>query len=111
MAVGSAQGIAPLGELLAYEDIDAAEENADWITARLMSYVGVYLIGKFAGKWVVDIDPQSPTYARYLVELPAPNGGPDVRIDVVGEIDAFLHEPEGHSFLMFIVGLEGRFPL
>ncbi|MFP8963607.1 hypothetical protein ACLIYP_24115 [Streptomyces nanhaiensis] len=102
-------GLAKLDALYEYEDIEAiSEEDTIWVTAQLLAYVATYLIKKFDGRWVVDTDRGSPSYARYLVALPAPRGDGDVLIDIGKEVDSFLHEPVGRSLLKFIIRLEGK---
>ncbi|WP_326609574.1 hypothetical protein OG949_04990 [Streptomyces scopuliridis] len=102
-------GLATLDSLFEHEDIEAINhEDATWITSHLLAYVAIYLIKKFEGRWAVDTDRESPTYARYLVELPAPYGGESVRIDVAQEVHTFLHEPMGRSLLQLVIRLEGK---
>lgn len=102
-------GLAKLDALYEYEDVEEiGEEDAVWVTSQLLAYVATYLIRKFDGRWVVDTDRSSPSYARYLVALPAPRGGEDVCIDVGEEVDSFLHEPAGRSLLKFVIRLEGK---
>ncbi|MGW7366511.1 hypothetical protein ACWGI8_24510 [Streptomyces sp. NPDC054841] len=102
-------GLATLDSLIEHEDIkEISPEDATWITSHLLAYVAVYLIKKFKGRWIVDTDRESSSYARYLVELPAPRGGDSVRIDVAQEVHDFLHEPMGRSLLQLVIRLEGK---
>ncbi|MBK5302014.1 MULTISPECIES: hypothetical protein [Gammaproteobacteria] len=44
-----------------------SEENRAWFITRIGYYIGEYLISLYDGLWLVDKDPSSPTFARYVV--------------------------------------------
>lgn len=100
--------IPDLDELYEYEDVESlGDEDFAKVSSVLLAFVGVYLIKKFNGRWDVESDPDSSSHARYLVCLPDPHGVSEVRIDVGGNVNKFLHEPIGRSFLQFLIRLEG----
>lgn len=87
---------------------ELTEEEFNDVFSVLLAYVSVYLLKKFDGRWVVDSDRSSPSYARYLVALPAGRGEGEVHIDVGEEVNAYLHEPMGRSLLQLVIRLEGK---
>lgn len=100
--------IADLDELYEYEDVEElGDEDFAKVFSVLLSFVGYYLIHKFTGNWKVDADRESPSYARYLVCLPDPHSDSEVRIDIGEEVNDFLREPAGRSFLQLLIRLEG----
>lgn len=44
-----------------------SEENRVWLVTRIGYYIGEYLISLLGGYWLVDEDPLSPSFARYVV--------------------------------------------
>ncbi|MBF6028399.1 hypothetical protein ICY20_11660 [Pseudomonas sp. P115] len=44
-----------------------SEENRAWLVTRIGYYIGEYLISLLGGYWLVDQDPSSPSFARYVV--------------------------------------------
>lgn len=44
-----------------------SEENRVWLVTRIGYYIGEYLISLLGGYWLVDQDPLSPSFARYVV--------------------------------------------
>lgn len=102
-------GLTMLDSIYEHEDVAASSaEDADWMTSRLQAYVASYLIKKYGGRWVVDRNRRSRSYARYVVALPPPSGGADVRIDVQAEVEEFLAETRGRSLLRFIMKLQKK---
>ncbi|WP_330358803.1 hypothetical protein [Streptomyces chartreusis] len=105
-------GLADLDSMYEYEEpTELSEEEFNDIFSLLLAYVSVYLIRKFDGRWVVDSERDSPSYARYLVALPAGRGESEVRIDVGEEVNAYLHELTGRSLLQLVIRLEGKVAL
>ncbi|ONH54207.1 hypothetical protein SAMN04490182_5655 [Pseudomonas cedrina] len=44
-----------------------SEENRVWFVTRIGYYIGEYLISLFDGCWLLDDDPLSPSFAKYVV--------------------------------------------
>lgn len=44
-----------------------SEENRVWLITRIGYYIGEYLVCLYDGLWLVDKDPSSPTFAKYVV--------------------------------------------
>ncbi|MCD5977711.1 hypothetical protein [Pseudomonas quasicaspiana] len=44
-----------------------SEENRVWLITRIGYYIGEYLVCLYHGLWLVDKDPSSPTFAKYVV--------------------------------------------
>lgn len=44
-----------------------SEENRAWLVTRIGYYIGESLISLLGGYWLVDQDPSSPSFARYVV--------------------------------------------
>ena len=44
-----------------------SEENRAWLVTRIGYYIGECLISLLGGYWLVDQDPLSPSFARYVV--------------------------------------------
>lgn len=108
LAEPSLLGLGPLDELLAGERQAPPGEQDVWLVSHVLAYVAVYLIAKFDGTWVVDEDPSSPTFGRYLVSVAAPDTGARVLIDPAEEAVQFLDEPAGRSLLLRVVDIEKR---
>lgn len=77
-----------------------------WVESRLHAYVGLYLIVKFDGRWLVDGDPNCVTFARYLVEVRHPEDGGPVRFDVGARVHDFLYGPPLRSLASMIIEME-----
>lgn len=43
------------------------EDERRWLAAQLLSFVGELLIAEHGGRWLVDDEPGSQTYGRYVV--------------------------------------------
>lgn len=100
-------GLVELEELLCYEELEKlAEEDAVWTEWHVLAFVGEYLIHKFDGVWVVDDDPESSTFGRYLVAARSPADGKLTKIDVRDYVHSFLFSPPGRSFIRFIGNVE-----
>lgn len=44
-----------------------SEENRVWLVTRIGYYIGEYLISLLGGYWLVDKNPRSPSFSRYVV--------------------------------------------
>lgn len=44
-----------------------SDENRVWFITRIGYFIGEYLIGRYEGCWLVDKEPDSSTFARYVV--------------------------------------------
>ncbi|PHN30061.1 hypothetical protein AO242_19555 [Pseudomonas sp. ICMP 561] len=44
-----------------------SEENRVWLITRIGYYIGEYLVCLYDGLWLVDKDPSSPSFAKYVV--------------------------------------------
>ncbi|AHL32071.1 hypothetical protein CD58_03810 [Pseudomonas brassicacearum] len=44
-----------------------SEENRVWLITRMGYYIGEYLVCLYDGLWLIDKDPSSPTFAKYVV--------------------------------------------
>jgi len=50
-----------------FKNTVVGEENRAWFITRIGYYIGEYLISLYDGLWLVDKDPSSPTFTRYVV--------------------------------------------
>lgn len=50
-----------------FQHAQVSEENRVWFVTRIGYYIGEYLISLLGGYWLVDKDPLSPSFARYVV--------------------------------------------
>ena len=50
-----------------FQRADINEEDRVWFVTRIGYYIGEYLISLFGGYWLLDEDPSSPSYTRYVV--------------------------------------------
>ena len=50
-----------------FQDAVISEENRVWLVTRIGYYIGEYLISLLGGYWLVDKNPLSPSFARYVV--------------------------------------------
>lgn len=71
----------------------------------LTVYCAEYMFSDVGGGWVLDEDPESPTFARFLM------GGydadhPDATVDVYAAVTAFLVEPEGRDLEKLLESLQ-----
>lgn len=96
-----------LDDLTRHEDMERlSRESAIWVESRLHAYVAHYLIVKFDGGWLLDPDPESSTYGRYLVSVRHPDADSAVRIDVGDRVHRFLHRPPLRSLVSLVVDME-----
>ncbi|WP_026413351.1 hypothetical protein [Actinomadura oligospora] len=71
----------------------------------LTTYCAEYMFSDVGGGWVLDENPESPTFARFLM------GGydedhPDATVDVHAAVIAFLDEPEGRDLAKLLESLQ-----
>lgn len=50
-----------------FKNAVVSEENRVWLITRMGYYIGEYLVCLYDGLWLVDKDPSSPTFAKYVV--------------------------------------------
>ncbi|WP_449125647.1 hypothetical protein [Pseudomonas viridiflava] len=50
-----------------FKNAVVSENNRVWLITRLGYYIGEYLVCVYDGLWLVDKDPSSPTFAKYVV--------------------------------------------
>ncbi|GLY72294.1 hypothetical protein [Actinoallomurus iriomotensis] len=71
----------------------------------LTAYCAEYMFSDVGGGWVLDEDPDSPTFARFLLgEYDADD--PDATVDVHAAVTAFLNEPEGRDLEELLESLQ-----
>ena len=100
-------GLVQLDDLTRNEDMGGiARETAVWVESRLHAFVAAYLITKFDGRWLVDDDPASPTFSRYLVSVRNPEADDPIRIDVGERVHTFLYSPPLRSLVSMIIDIE-----
>ncbi|WP_129840555.1 hypothetical protein [Streptomyces sp. RFCAC02] len=92
--------ISEMEDLTAFEA--AGYERFDLL---LTAYCAEYMFSDVGGGWVLDEDPASPTFARFLI------GGydtedPDATVDVHAAVNAFLAEPEGRDLEELLESLQ-----
>lgn len=79
-----------------------APENRPWLGARVGYLLGYVLTERLGGAWVVDADPDSPTFGRYVIgELPRRAG---VCIDPNQLAVDFIDGRAGDSLAELIAG-------
>ncbi|MDA0564665.1 hypothetical protein LG943_10045 [Streptomonospora sp. S1-112] len=71
----------------------------------LTNYCAEYMFSDVGGTWVLDEDPESPTFGRFLI------GGfsadrPEATVDVYAAVTAFLAEPEGRELETLLESLQ-----
>ncbi|WP_433476134.1 hypothetical protein ACQPZP_03280 [Spirillospora sp. CA-142024] len=71
----------------------------------LTAYCAEYMFSDVGGRWVLDEDPESPTFARFLMgEYDADH--PYATVDVYAAVTTFLHEPEGRDLEKLLESLQ-----
>ncbi|MEW2354039.1 hypothetical protein [Spirillospora sp. NPDC029432] len=71
----------------------------------LTAYCAEYMFSDAGGTWVLDEDPASPTFARFLMgKYDADH--PDATVDVYSAVTAFLNEPEGRELEQLLESLQ-----
>jgi hypothetical protein len=71
----------------------------------LRAYCAEYMFSDVGGGWVLDEDPESPIFARFLVgEYDADH--PDAAVDVYAAVTTFLNEPEGRELKKLLESLQ-----
>jgi hypothetical protein len=100
-------GLVQLDALIRDEDMERiSRESAVWVESRLHAFVALYLIVKFDGHWLVDGDPASATFGKYLVSVSSPENDSPVHIDVADRVHNFLHSPPLRSLTSLIIDIE-----
>ncbi|MGI5205048.1 hypothetical protein ACQEU6_26160 [Spirillospora sp. CA-108201] len=72
---------------------------------HLTAYCAEYMFSEAGGGWVLDEDPESPTFARFLMGEYDTNH-PDATVDVYAAVTAFLNESEGRDLTRLLESLQ-----
>ncbi|MEU4821378.1 hypothetical protein OG979_15215 [Actinomadura citrea] len=71
----------------------------------LTAYCAEYMFSDVGGEWVLDEDPESPTFARFLMgEHDAAH--PNATVDVYAAVTTFLNEPKGRDLKKLLESLQ-----
>ncbi|MBO2455382.1 hypothetical protein J4573_50475 [Actinomadura barringtoniae] len=99
-------GLGHMSTICAFEDLTAFEMiGYKPFDLLLTAYCAEYMFFDIGGRWVLDEDPESPTFARFLMgEYDADD--PDATVDVYAAVTAFLNEPEGRRLEELLESLQ-----
>ena len=71
----------------------------------LTAYCAEYMFNDVDGRWMLDEDPESPTFARFLMGE-YDEDQPDAAVDVYAAVTMFLNEPEGRDLEKLLESLQ-----
>ncbi|MET9794146.1 hypothetical protein [Nocardiopsis alba] len=72
----------------------------------LTMYCAEYMFSDVGGAWVLDEDPGSSTFGRFLIGE-YDTDRPEATVDVYAAVAAFLEEPKGRSLRKLLESLQG----
>ncbi|NYI97215.1 hypothetical protein HNR12_003492 [Streptomonospora nanhaiensis] len=99
-------GLTHMSTICGVEDLTAFRMiGYDPFDLLLTTYCAEYMFSDVGGTWVLDEDPESPTFGRFLIGA-FDTARPEATVDVYAAVTAFLEEPEGRDLERLLESLQ-----
>lgn len=92
-----------LRRLMAQDMGGRSDGDRAWVATTLLAIIGQQLMRDHDAQWVVEHDPASLAYARYILRTPAGR-----KVDLGALVDEFLAAPTGREVLALVAAAESR---